>query len=1047
MSMWRADVEQKELARELAKIATRLLRNAFKQAGDDDEGTNYPTLAREVKRLVGDERWQWSPTAAAIQVILVAIEGIPETFTGRNPEKPNQQEGKNGYKGKAERATAKFLYGYRHAEVPKRVDDEGREVEISYKDYLIAASKFLGYDVDSRNADRAFQVVRQDLAAAILDLAPHDVLSSFEPGEDRKADSSSIPTLGSYLAHQPAYERRVAYHDRFKELIECGNHIVILAGDRGNGKSRLALELVADYLSNDAPMPYVFAESTAAAIRDIKAILSAVGRDIPSIDIQDLAPQIAAFLSSEEAPQWMVLDNVEDYSTLERLLPSAIRSRVVVTSSLLMPTYAHATIQVNSMEPGEAYSLARRQLPDAMSGELHGLVGRLEYRPLPIVQVAAFIAAEPVVDIEVFLQDLEVDAAAALDAPAPMVFRTLTALYERTLSLMQKRSNTAAELLEHAACLAPDAIPSDLLREAMRVSGKQLTVTSFQGLILELESRFLLRRIGVTVSMHSLTQQLIRSLVKLSLQRLCKTLHTVLSPRLGELKVGRILTGDQVGLLSHGVKIVEGVLTAEVPPELAEDLLNTCTTLHAGFQQVGDNDKRMIAESLGSRLYNPAKPLAWRRFALSMMRVLLGVGIIGLDFKARNLPSKEPISRLLSEFGVVEQSDAARRLYTVADFAGLDYIALLERTLHIKMRDVILGRSALPVEETVLCLLALMNDSKHSQILRLANSQRRHVFEQMHASTVFDVAEFLAVCGKALLELGELKVADESLSRAEVILASGRGDEFGFIRQGMGIYAIQLDLLLVDGASDEKLLELERQALAVWNNKPQGYFDALTEVRLLRISGRVHAAIAVRATDRSPGGETTIDPARSNGYVIPGRSLQASFKKCTSILRARGDEEAVLYDLQMMYWLSDLLTGAELIEDATSLYPRVHAPITVVDNRTRLKLLLLGFKIALVDDETLPRKVRARSVSTLRRLADQFGNKEMEYWYAEAIATLALVSLKGGERATGLINAACESYEHIGRLDRRDALREAAALLLQDDVISFRKNLWYLVTW
>lgn len=222
-----------KLTEELVKLARRELRNAFLRAGDDDERLKYPTLAREVRRVIDDdERWTWSPKQAVIDVIWIVFKDIPETLTGRNYELRHQADGDNAWKGKPEREIAEFLYGYRDQELPASKLLNGAFVPHTYKgSYLQKAYELLGYSGANRDTSRALRVIRQDMAAAILDLKPNDprlppFVQPSAPMPTTEAEPSAAVTNDDSIDRSPS--RTVSDLDPFDLGV---HHPIVIDGD------------------------------------------------------------------------------------------------------------------------------------------------------------------------------------------------------------------------------------------------------------------------------------------------------------------------------------------------------------------------------------------------------------------------------------------------------------------------------------------------------------------------------------------------------------------------------------------------------------------------------------------------------------------------------------------------------------------------------------------------------------------------------------------------------------------------------------------------
>lgn len=155
-----------DLEQDLAWAAARPLTKAYLQA-DGDDAANHPTLARVIRNIVGDERWQARPNLSLIDTLRDAIQQIPETMTGRAQKK---QFGKSWWKGSPERRMAEIMYGYRNSEVPARFLDGALAPKCYDKDFLPAALALTGQKPNKSGARSVTRVIREDIAVALLEM-------------------------------------------------------------------------------------------------------------------------------------------------------------------------------------------------------------------------------------------------------------------------------------------------------------------------------------------------------------------------------------------------------------------------------------------------------------------------------------------------------------------------------------------------------------------------------------------------------------------------------------------------------------------------------------------------------------------------------------------------------------------------------------------------------------------------------------------------------------------------------------------------------------
>jgi hypothetical protein len=164
------ETERDELENDLRWAAQRQLGNFYRQACDADE-RKYPTLARIVREVVGEQAWYGYPTTSLIAVMRIAIARLPAELNGRRPEEPSHVTRPRPWRGAPERQLAEILYGYRQDLVSERPHRENEYLPLTYDDYLSAAFRLADLvKLDKRDRGRVTQVIRQDLTDELLAL-------------------------------------------------------------------------------------------------------------------------------------------------------------------------------------------------------------------------------------------------------------------------------------------------------------------------------------------------------------------------------------------------------------------------------------------------------------------------------------------------------------------------------------------------------------------------------------------------------------------------------------------------------------------------------------------------------------------------------------------------------------------------------------------------------------------------------------------------------------------------------------------------------------
>jgi hypothetical protein len=323
-----------------------------------------------------------------------------------------------------------------------------------------------------------------------------------------------------------AYISRQGLHHELEALVASGQRLIVLRGDAGTGKSRLALEMAKVLAPSEGRVVVLRANDPDLLLHDILGFLS---RDGMYADVGQAMPVAYAFkrlLEDHRTPAVVVvIDNVEDDKVIDQLVPASLRSVVLVTSreSLLSGRRKAATVLVENMEPDEAVEMVRSRIPGVEDNDARLLASALDGRPLAIEHACALIMEdEAQTTIEEFCRMLRIDVAKLLDA-AP-ANTTLVAIYrsilkrlgdnQLALGLMDlltidKFCTTSSDVLELIWYTPDEGDPGSELREKLH----RLTLRQAMR-VLQRMSLVRAQRKGTRVfySIHPLTLSIIREL-------------------------------------------------------------------------------------------------------------------------------------------------------------------------------------------------------------------------------------------------------------------------------------------------------------------------------------------------------------------------------------------------------------------------------------------------------------------------------------------------------------------------------------------------------
>jgi hypothetical protein len=278
---------------------------------------------------------------------------------------------------------------------------------------------------------------RQTLASELMDNGANS---------DAEIETSPPPANPQQPTLRPTYEHRPEVEQKFWSLVDAGAKVIVLHGLPGMGKTWLAEQLTLDQATG-RPAPIIDASKSKPETLSIALTraLSAVDLDPPPSS--DAVAQLARLASSEQAPPFIVLDNLGSANKLKTLLPRHVKSVIVVTSRRAEDpptTYEH--IYVDRMGRTEAVKMAKTQLSGVSEEDIDYLASTFNDYPLVIGHVCAHFPNQQA-PLRRLCDELKRDARRLAERVETEDKSLLLAILRRTVRLVKRRDKATFELL------------------------------------------------------------------------------------------------------------------------------------------------------------------------------------------------------------------------------------------------------------------------------------------------------------------------------------------------------------------------------------------------------------------------------------------------------------------------------------------------------------------------------------------------------------------------------------------------------------------------
>ena len=342
-----------------------------------------------------------------------------------------------------------------------------------------------------------------------------------------------------YSILTPPYVERPELANQFAHAISSKQQVILIVGDKGVGKTRLARELCLQHAHGDTHQVVLLEDESPGIYQGFDQIkmrseLRHRGID-PDRSGQLATVTFATLLASEDAPEYVILDNVTDFGKVNALILPNLRSTLVITSTMVADG-AHV-ISVPPMTDEEAHTLVRSILDSVTEDDISSITSSADNRPGPITRSCELLVSERFESASQLAVRLQLNPRLFFELAEPVWQQRITTHYGHVLDKLRIEYPTAALLLELLSLLDghfsdDDPVIRHILGRILAVDDQIFLDEVFREAIFRLATHSLIVRVGNAIHLNSLTGLIVSDLLEARKIELFHKLHSIIYERL-----------------------------------------------------------------------------------------------------------------------------------------------------------------------------------------------------------------------------------------------------------------------------------------------------------------------------------------------------------------------------------------------------------------------------------------------------------------------------------------------------------------------------------